>query len=112
MFYIALGMLFFVPMHYIAKSKGYKPARFTVPAIILCAACIVIPGLGLGILVIPLTFLGLVSLLKTRAGAPGEAWLKITFTCPACKETIVFDREREGLADLCPKCGEIVTVPE
>lgn len=115
---IALAVVFLVPAYYLAKSKGYNVA------IILIASAILSIGVPLGISIInnenpmpwiditfPFLALGIVWFLPKRAGAPGKAYLNITFECPECKEEVTFPRSKEGSPQLCPKCGEIITVP-
>ena len=59
----------------------------------------------------PFLVLFVIWLLPEREGAPGKKFLKIIFDCPECKEEVIFPRSKEGKAELCPKCGEIITVP-
>ncbi len=59
----------------------------------------------------PFLALGIVWLLPEKKGAPGKKYLNITFDCLECKEEVTFHRSKEGQAELCPKCGEIITVP-
>lgn len=113
---ILISILFIVPVYYLAKSKGYSGAVFGITAAALAFVCwfplpVAIPALGILELILPATVLLIVALLPKRQGAPGKEYLKITMQCPECLETIEFDREREGMAELCPKCGEIIRVP-
>ena len=116
---IALVIVLLLPIYYIAKSKGYNAARVCVVAgLIGWLGPVVVqfsrtsePTLPLSDITVPLIVLAVVWLLPARKGAPGKTYLKITFQCPECHQPIVFGREREGCAELCPKCGEIVTVP-
>ena len=115
---IGMIVICLLPIYYLAKSKGYDAA-------LVCVISGLIgwltpyamhylweyPQLPIVDITIPLVVLGVVWLLPERKGAPGKAYLKITFTCPECHQIIAFGREREGCAELCPKCGEIVTVP-
>ncbi len=115
---LAIAVIFLVPAYYLAKSKGYNVAFVLVASGVLSAG---VP-LTLGLLEItdtipwvditfPFLSLGIVWLLPEREGAPGKKYLKITFDCPECKEEVIFPRSKEGKAELCPKCGEIITVP-
>ena len=114
---ILISVLFLVPIYYIARSKGYNGAMLATIAAVLALGSVVmatgIPGQGIEILqiVLPAVMLGIVALLEVKPGAPGKAYLKISFTCPECKAEVTFDRRKEGKAELCPKCGEIITVP-
>lgn len=47
-------------------------------------------------------------LLPTRRENPIDP--EIRFVCPECGHSVTFDRDREGLAELCPKCSEVITV--
>jgi predicted RNA-binding Zn-ribbon protein involved in translation (DUF1610 family) len=116
---IAIAVLFLVPIYYIAKSKGYNATWVCVVSAALGAAVpLAFQVLGRPLLFPVLDFtpsllvLIVVWLIPPREGAPGKAYLKISFLCPECGESIVFPREREGTADLCPKCGELIRIPE
>ncbi len=112
----ALIVLFIQPAYRRLKAKGY-PARIAFKIIIfICTIC-----LGIGIVepaavylavFFSLSFLLMSVIVRPREGAPGDAIFQITFACPACRESITFDFDREGFAELCPKCGEIVRVPK
>ncbi len=116
---IALAVLFLVPIYYLAKSKGYGGKG-------LCVASLAF-GFGgpyllyylLDVSISPLSPYAVAALilltlwlLPARKGAPGKAYLKITFTCPECKKIVTFKRQEEGEVTLCPLCKEIITVPE
>ena len=116
---IAVAVIFLLPAYYLAKSKGYNVAIVLVASAILSMG---VPLLIYGInypdgsipaidITLPFLSLAIVWLIPERDGAPGKKYLKITFTCPECKEEITFPRSKEGKAELCPKCGEIITVP-
>ena len=121
---IIIALVFLIPIWRITSSKGYNGKAFVFAAGIPASIAQII-GITLeiesdtmellipvGTLGIPLLTLGLAAILPTRPGAPGKAWMKITFPCPDCGETISFNRELEGLTRQCPKCDEIVTVKE
>lgn len=115
---LAIAVLFLVPAYYLAKSKGYNVAFILVASGVLSAGVPLtlssleitdtIPWVNI---TFPFLSLGIVWLLPEKEGAPGKTYLKITFQCPECREEVTFDRSKEGKADLCPTCGEIVTVP-
>lgn len=117
MLIMALCVLFFLPAYYIGKSKGYG----LLPQVIVYGGIGIAGTFALAILVddtgllaqfaFPASILLIAWLLPTRKGAPGKKYLKITFICPECGEEVAFPRHKEGLAELCPKCREIVTVP-
>lgn len=126
MAWMIVGILFLVPIYDAARSKGRNPTGYVGAAAVLAFAawaCALFADLGLSpegplpalggafMLALPAAVLFIVLLLKPLKGAPGEAYLKITFPCPRCGAINTFDREREGFADLCPQCGELVTVP-
>ncbi len=93
---------------YLAKSKGYSPKLVAALAFPLIFLAVVFKLIGL----IPVALLWLVLvLLKTKPNAAGDAYFTITLICPECAEEIHFKRSREGCAELCPECGEIVNVP-
>jgi ribosomal protein L37AE/L43A len=115
---IGLVVLVLLPIYYLAKSKGYN----AVPVCIISGIVGYLTPYALRLIgespafpiidmTIPLVALLVVWLLPDKKGAPGKAYLKITFQCPECHQSITFRREREGCSELCPKCGEIVTVP-
>ena len=123
---LLLAFVFLVPAYYLLKAKGYRPAVFLWPAIMVAFAVVGITSLQRADVIVPSRYdilisaafylpsifvLVLSAVLPKRSGAPGMSYLRITSSCPYCKQTITFRREREGLADLCPKCGEIVSVP-
>lgn len=113
---ILIVVLFLVPIYYIAKSKGRSGASYSVAAGVLALLALDAPmmwdepRLGSLQLAFPAAVLLLVALLPVRPGAPGKAYLKIEFACPECGQTVTFPREREGAAELCPKCGELIRV--
>lgn len=118
MYWMFVGAFFLVPIYYRAKAKGFNGVVWAVAALCLgvgsLLASIVIPWpilsvLGFGF---PAAVLLGMFILPARPGAPGSAYLKITFQCPECDQTIWFPRHAEGTAELCPECGEIVTVPK
>ena len=115
---IGLTVLFLIPIYYLAKSKGYN----ALPVCIVCGAVGFITPLALHVFLgedlfpfadctAALGALVVVWLLPAKKGAPGKAYLKITFNCPECKTSVTFKRHEEGTAQLCPACGEIITVP-
>jgi transcription elongation factor Elf1 len=114
---IAVAVLFLIPAYYLGKSKGYNVTVLLVASVLF--------SLGIPLLVrffeiiylpplcgyyFPALSLGIVWLLPKRKGAPGKKYLKIVFNCPECNEAVTFARSKEGNAELCPKCGEIITV--
>lgn len=115
---IVLVVLVLLPIYYLAKSKGYNVVLVCIiPGIIGCLTPYALHTMGGKLpfpfiyLTLPLIALLAVWLLPAKKGAPGKAYFKITFQCPECHQCITFKRDREGCAELCPKCGEIVTVP-
>ena len=115
---IGLAILFFIPIYYILKSKGYNAV----------AVCIIIGVVGYSAPIYLLVFENwpwtpLVNLaclvlslvvawaLPAKKGAPGKAYLRIKCNCPECGAPVSFKRHEEGKAVLCPLCGEIMTVP-
>lgn len=119
MYPIVVSVLCLVPSYYMAKSKGYDAtwACVIAGAIGFLAPFILHyiteqPRLPFADITPALIVLYAVWLLPAKKDAPGHKYLKITFSCPECRETITFPRSREGTAELCPKCGEIVNVPE
>ena len=115
---IGVIVLFLIPIYYIAKSKGYNTALICV----ISGAISVLspqlyyyiwgePLLPLADATVPMVILVIIWLLPARKGAPGKAYLTIKFICPECKAPVTFRRHEEGKAVLCPKCGEIITVP-
>lgn len=113
---ICLALLFISPAYYRLKAKGYGPARFIVPTILVSGASLafayvaLLPGLAVTLLV-PVALLALTFLLPPKKGAPGMAYLHIELTCPECNQPVSFPRAMEGRAALCPKCGELIEVP-
>lgn len=114
---LGLIVLILLPAYYLAKSKGYNVVLVLVFAAIISAIPMLVRMFNGGLyfpaadLTFPLLVLFAIWLLPARAGAPGKKHLKITFTCPECNEEVSFNRRCEGKAELCPKCGEIVSVP-
>ncbi len=116
---IALVVLILLPICYIAKSKGYNvTAACVVSGLVAWLGPIIVhffrssePMLPVVDITVPLLVLVVVWFLPARKDAPGKAYLKISFKCSECNQTITFGRELEGCPELCPKCGEIVTVP-
>jgi hypothetical protein len=115
---IGLVVLVLLPIYYLAKSKGYN----AVPVCVISGIVGYLipytlrligesPAFPIIDMTVPLLSLVAVWLLPAKKGAPGTAYFKITFQCPECHQSITFKREREGCTELCPKCGEIVTVP-
>lgn len=114
---IGLAVLFLIPIYYLAKSKGYN----ALPVCVISGGIGILGPMVLAVITgevypfadctVALGALIVVWLLPARKGAPGKAYLKITFTCPECKTSVTFPRHEEGLAVLCPSCGEIITVP-
>ncbi len=114
---MALAVLFLLPTYYLAKSKGYNALivlvfgtvlSFGVPWIIY----LIYDRLFIGLeIVFPVMALFVVWLLPRKDGAPGRSYLKITFPCPECHETVSFARRYEGTAKICPMCSEIITIP-
>jgi hypothetical protein len=109
MLFAVIAFTFFVPMVLKAKSKGYRPAPIVIPTMLVTAAGFFLGPVG--ILVPPALALLVVILLPEKEGAPGRAYLRHIFQCPECGQSVSFKRGREGLVDLCPKCGELITVP-
>ncbi len=111
---ILISVLFLVPIYYLARSKGYNGGIFATATGVLALIIgnIPVPQFGILYIVLPAAVLILVSLLKPKADAPGESYLKIVFPCPECAKTVSFPRHREGVAELCPECGELIRVPE
>lgn len=113
-----LAVVFLVPAYYLAKSKGYN-----VTVILACSAALsmglpqvlsileISDGMPWLYIALPCLVLGIIWLLPERAGAPGKQYLKITFDCPECKVEVTFPRSAEGKAELCPECGEVISVP-
>ena len=95
---ILIALVFLIPIWRITSSKGYNGKAFVfaagIPATIAQLIDVILEPysstMGLlipvGTLGIPLLTLGLAAILPTRPGAPGKAWLKITFPCPHCGE--------------------------
>jgi len=113
------SVLFLIPIYYLAKSKGYNGMGWCIATLLL--------GLGSSYLLwhifallifvfstyaLAVLVLFVLWMLPARKGAPGKAYLKITFTCPECKNSVTFGREEEGQVTICPVCKEIITVPE
>ncbi len=115
---ILISILFLVPIYYTSISKGYNGKMFAIiagiPSIIAMVVSSAYPHKILDIvyLVFPACMLGIVWILKPKPGAPGKGYLKITFGCPECGESITFPRHRAGAGVLCPECGEVVHVPD
>jgi len=103
----ALASVFGVPAYYLARSKGRSGFSYAFFMVILGLPSVV---LGLFGFILPAIGLGILYLLPGKSGAPGNAYLKITFACPECGKTISFPRDREGAAELCPACGELIRV--
>ena len=118
---IGLIVLFLIPIYYLARSKGYnaKGLCILLGAISFCTPWIrqCITGesawsfSGIDI-TFPALALLVIWLLPAKKGAPGKAYLTIRFICPECKADISFKRHEEGEVVICPKCREIITVPE
>ena len=124
--FILIGLLLLAPTYYVLKAKGYRAPFFLWPAVLATAlsygAWMVLdsentwmlqnsPAFAMTLFAPGIVVLALSWILPTRKGAPGLSYLHIEFTCPHCKRTVKFGREREGFAELCPLCEEIVTVP-
>ncbi len=114
MLWVALMVLFVIPIYYQAHGKGYD-------ARLLAAIAAITPFIVWGIFiatrnpmflalvfVVPPVILGVLVALRPRPGAPGTT---ISFECPNCHLTIRKPRSRSGLADVCPICQETLTVP-
>jgi hypothetical protein len=115
---IGLVVLVLLPIYYLAKSKGYN-------AVPVCVISSIVgysipytlrligeaPAFPIIDMTVPLLALVAVWLMPAKKGAPGKAYFRITFQCPECHQSITFKREREGCTEMCPKCGEVVTVP-
>ena len=114
---IAIVVLFLIPLFYLAKSKGFSAGKLVAIATLLSLSSglstllIDSQALWLGQFIFPAIILLATWIIPAKEGAPGKAYLKISFTCPECKEEVTFERRFEGRAELCPKCGEIITVP-
>jgi hypothetical protein len=117
MLILALAVLFFIPATYIAKSKGYKAfpiiGWITALGVILELTVFVITEVlyPLVLASAPLLSFLVIWFLPEKGGAPGKQYLKISFDCPECNEGLIFSRSKEGRAELCPKCNEIITIP-
>lgn len=115
---ILISILFLVPIYYTSISKGYNGKLLSliagVPSIIAMVVSSAYPHRFLEIihLAIPACMLGIVWVLRPKPGAPGKAYLKITFECPECGETLSFPRHRAGAGELCPECGDVIHVPD
>ena len=124
--YIAISLLFLAPAYYLLRAKGYRPPVFLWPTVLITVLLFGVwmivegendwtfqsaPAFNLAVFLPGIAVLALSWMLPTRKGAPGLSYLRIHFVCPHCNKVIKFGREREGLAELCPICGEIVTVP-
>ena len=114
---LGLTVVILLPAYYLAKSKGYNVVRVLIFAAIVSTIPMVIRMLNDDLpfpfadFTFPLLVLFVIWLLPEREGAPGKKYLKITFDCPECKEGVIFPRSKEGKAELCPMCGEIIKVP-
>jgi len=114
---ILIGVLFVVPIYYIARSKGYNGGLWGTVAAVLAlsgmwaGAWVPVPGIGILEILLPAATLGLIWIMAPKPGAPGKAYLKITFPCSECGKSVTFKREQEGRAQLCPECGELISVP-
>lgn len=117
MWVIAICVLFLIPAYYLARSKGYNltPVLITSGSIGLFVPLIILtfPNLNLQLpgLILTATPLFIAWILPVKENAPGKRYLSIRFDCPECAEMVKFSRAKEGTAVLCPKCGEIITVP-
>ncbi|MCK5529486.1 MAG: hypothetical protein KAI74_07360, partial [Kiritimatiellae bacterium] len=110
---IALTILFIAPAFYRLRAKGYPAVPFIVVTIMFSiSAPFINAPITLAILPLaPIALLVLSLLLPKREGAPGKKYLRITFNCPECDESITFPRDQEGRAVLCTKCNKLITVP-
>lgn len=115
---IGVIVLFLIPIYYIAKSKGYNTALVCVISGVISVLSPQLyhyiwgePLLPFADASVPMVLLVIIWLLPARKSAPGKAYLRINFVCPECKAPVTFRRHEEGKAVLCPKCGEIITVP-
>jgi hypothetical protein len=112
---MAAAFLFILPAYHGLKAKAYDPRPFVSSTIVLCALALALgakyPAANAVVLAVAGGLLLLVTLLRPRPGAPGEAYLKIGFPCPECGRPVEFPRDREGCAELCPECGELICVP-
>ena len=118
---IAVAVLFLIPIYYLARSKGYNAkwvcilsgaiSFFTPWAIRLISGVdrYLFPYADISV---PAVALFVFWVLPARKGAPGKAYLTIRFNCPECKAEVSFKRHEEGTVVMCPKCREIITVPE
>ncbi len=117
MFLIAavLGTLLVQPSYYRLKSKGYSARFFITPTVLvgMIGVCLgfLYPLATLVALAAAIVLFAVTVLLKPKEGAPGPAYLQITFDCPKCHQSISFPREREGQAALCPKCDDLIRIP-
>lgn len=113
---IIIAVLFLAPLYYLSKSKGFNAVKLVTIATLLSVACTLasffVPYIGYGQLFFPAIFLLVAWTIPPKEGAPGKAYFKITFNCPECKKEVTFKREKEGSAELCPECGEIISVPK
>jgi len=112
----ALALLFIQPSYYRLKSKGYSASPYIPLTVAVCGISLVgallYPQVIFAACIASICLFFITRALPTKAGAPGEAYLKITFECSYCHESVTFPREREGNAVLCPKCGELIRVPK
>lgn len=116
--------IFILPAYYVAKSKGYNLGPTLVVTAVLAMVgipilidiidhpdVVITHPLPVWSMMLPVLAWCIISLLPTRKDAPGEDYLEITFECPVCEEEVTFPRAKEGQVELCPECGEIITIP-
>ena len=119
---VFLAALILVPIWRLATAKGYNGKAFVlatgIPAFIANTIGLVLAPrsdiahliISWAVLGIPVLTLVLAAALPTRPGAPGSAWLTISFPCPGCGKPLSFNRELEGLKRRCPHCDERFTI--
>ena len=113
---IALAVIFVSPAFYRLKAKGYGTRGAVLVTVGLTVLLFAVGGSynangWVAGLLLPAALFVLSLLLPVRPGAPGTAYLKISFPCPECGETVDFDRDAERRAVLCPACHELIRVP-
>lgn len=112
-FVIVLAILFISPAYFQFKAKGYSPALFITPAILIAA----IGSIGSGIhyaafwlLMIAPPGLFVISLFLKPKTRPSEDEMETELTCPECHKPISLDRTREQMAQPCPECGMLIVL--
>ena len=123
-----ITVMFLAPAYYTATSKGYHIGLILTAIAILSMGIPIIMDLShqadvsipdsdipylssLWVIIFPALAWGMVRLLPARESAPGQDYLEITFECPECRGEVTCHRSKEGQAELCPGCGEMIRVP-